>query len=118
MRRSGFLQFQRLALNCCKNGSPSGDLFPASFIRLAPSGRLNLPLIKIEAHRNQRLNMDAARFREQAALCRRLAKQATTADTAERLRSLAAGYDEMVECVERKARARLAREPALEAPSR
>jgi hypothetical protein len=60
--------------------------------------------------------MDAGRFREQAALCRRLANQATTTDTAERLRSLAAGYDEMAECVERKARTRAVREAVLDAP--
>ena len=55
--------------------------------------------------------MDAARFREQAALCRRLANQATTADAAERLRALALGYDEMAERVaRRKEKARFERE--------
>ena len=53
--------------------------------------------------------MNAGRIREQAALCRRLSKQATNANDVERLRSLAADYDEMAERIE-KARLRSARE--------
>jgi len=53
--------------------------------------------------------MNAGRIREQAALCRRLSKQATNANDAERLRALAADYDEMAERVE-KAKLRSARE--------
>jgi hypothetical protein len=60
--------------------------------------------------------MGAGRIREQAALCRRLARQVTTANEAERLRALAAEYDEMAERVERKAKLRAVREALLEEP--
>ena len=50
--------------------------------------------------------MNTRRFREQAALCRRLAKQATTPDMAQRLGVLANEYDEMAERVERKMKSR------------
>jgi hypothetical protein len=56
--------------------------------------------------------MNAARIREQAALCRRLSKQATNANDVDRLRSLAADYDEMAERIE-KARLRSAREAEI-----
>jgi hypothetical protein len=56
--------------------------------------------------------MNAGRIREQAALCRRLSKQATNANDAERLRVLAADYDEMAERIE-KAKHRSVREAEL-----
>jgi hypothetical protein len=46
--------------------------------------------------------MNAARFREKAALCRHLAATATTAETAERMRALADDYDESALRFERK----------------
>jgi len=57
--------------------------------------------------------MHAARLREQAALCRRLAMTVTTVDTAERMRSLAAAYE--AEALDLERRRTTLRQPPLPA---
>ena len=51
--------------------------------------------------------MNAARFRDQAALCRRLADTLTVADEAQRLRTLADEYDAAALRVDTRRRARI-----------
>ena len=51
--------------------------------------------------------MSAARFRDQAALCRRLADTLTVADEVQRLRTLADEYDAAALRVDTRRRARI-----------
>jgi hypothetical protein len=57
--------------------------------------------------------MHAARLREQAALCRRLAMTVMAVDTAERMRALAAEYE--AEALDLERRRTTLRQPALPA---
>jgi hypothetical protein len=58
--------------------------------------------------------MHAARLREQAALCRRLAMTVTTVDTAERMRALAEVYEaEALDLERRRTTLRQAAPPTI-----